>query len=69
MKLFLQYKQKLFYCLKESQQHIIECTALNKSKKEQEELKYEKLMNGAVLDKVKLSRRLKENMKILEKCK
>ena len=26
----------------ESQQHIIECTELNKTKKEQEELKYEK---------------------------
>jgi hypothetical protein len=53
----------------ESQQHIKECTELNKSKKEQEELKYEKLLNGAVLDKVKLARIFKENMQILEKLK
>ena len=53
----------------ESQQHIIECTELNKSKKEQEELKYEKLLNGEVLDKVKLARRFKENIIILERLK
>ena len=53
----------------ESQQHIMECTELNKSKKEQEELKYEKLLNGEVLDKVKLARRFKENMIILERLK
>ena len=53
----------------ESQQHIIECTELNKSKKEHEDLEYEKLLNGTVEDKVKLARRFKQNMKILEQLK
>ena len=53
----------------ESHQHIIECTELNKSKKENEDLEYEKLLNGTVEDKVKLARRFKQNMKILEQLK
>ena len=52
----------------ESQQHILDCPELNKMEK-YEKIKYEKLFNGTVADKIKIARRFKENFDILENLK
>ena len=50
----------------ENQRHILFCPVLNKNRS-LEEIKYEKLYNGTVSEKVKIAKRFKENFKILEK--
>ena len=52
----------------ETQQHIIECKELNRNKEEQK-FKYENLLNGTVLEKVKIATRFKENFEMLERRK
>ena len=47
----------------ETQKHILECTILNK---ELEKLDYEKIFKGAVSEKMKIARRFKSNMDVLE---
>ena len=52
----------------ENQQHILLCSVLNRKRKT-ENLKYEKLFNGTVSEKVKIAVKFKENFKILENMK
>ena len=49
----------------ETQEHIIICKELN-GKEEVEEVQYKKLLNGTVLEKLKIARKFKRNMDILE---
>ena len=51
----------------ETQKHIIICEQLNR--KEEEETKYEKIFNGIVIEKLKVSQKFKENFDILENMK
>jgi hypothetical protein len=53
--------------VEENQKHILICPVLNKNRSS-EEIKYEKLYNGTVSEKVKIAKRFKENFKILEKA-
>ena len=48
----------------EDQKHILECKILNKNL---EKIEYEKIYNGTVSEKLKIARRFKSNMEILEK--
>ena len=50
----------------ENQEHILICGEINKNRKI-ENIKYEKLFNGTVHEKVKIAQRFKENLKTLEK--
>ena len=50
----------------ENQKHILLCPVL-KDNRSLEEIKYEKLYNGTVCEKIQIARRFKENLKILEK--
>ena len=52
----------------ETQQHILECEEINKNKME-EDIKYEKIFNGTVIEKLKVAKKFKENFDILEKIK
>ena len=52
----------------ETQQHILECEEINKNKME-EDIKYEKIFNGTVIEKLKVAKKFKENFDILEKMK
>ena len=52
----------------ETQQHILVCEELNR-KKVVEEIKYEKIFNGTVSDKLKVAQKFKENFDILENMK
>ena len=51
--------------VEESQQHIVECKVLNNNKLS-EEIKYEKLINGAVAEKLKVAYKFRENFSKLE---
>ena len=52
----------------ETQQHILYCTELNKDKLDQD-LKYEKIFNGNVVEKLKIAQIFKDNMDKLENMK
>jgi hypothetical protein len=52
----------------ETQEHILVCAEINKNRK-LEDIKYAKLFNGTVNEKVKIAQRFKENFKILENMK
>ena len=52
----------------ETQQHILYCTELNKDKPDQE-LKYEKILNGNVVEKLIIAQRFKDNVDRLENMK
>jgi hypothetical protein len=52
----------------ENQKHIIHCEKLNQSKKT-EEINYDKLFDGTVLEKLKIAKVFKENLKILDQIK
>ena len=52
----------------ETQQHILVCEELNR-KNTAEDIKYEKIFNGTVSDKLKVAQKFKENFDILEKMK
>ena len=53
----------------ETQQHIMICKEINKNRKSDIKVKYEKLFNGLVIEKVKIARIFQENLEILEKMK
>ena len=51
----------------ESQKHIIEeCKILNGDRKE---IDYEKILNGTILEKLKIARKFQENYRKLEELK
>ena len=52
----------------ESQKHIIQCEKLNQIKRT-EEINYDKLFDGTVLEKLKIAKVFKENLKILDQIK
>ena len=52
----------------ETQQHIIECKELNKNKKS-ENIIYSKILNGTVIEKLKIAKLFRENYDKLEKMK
>ena len=52
----------------ESQKHIIFCEELNRDKNIQE-VKYDKIFNGTVSEKLKIARIFKENLDALENMK
>ena len=52
----------------ENQKHILECKILNINGK-YEEVKYEKLFNGRVSEKLIIARKFKENFDMLENMK
>ena len=52
----------------ETQKHILECNILNINGKD-EEVKYEKIFNGTVTEKIKIARKFKENFDLLENMK
>ena len=52
----------------ETQKHILECNMLNTIGKD-EEVKYEKIYNGTVREKLKIARKLIENFEVLENMK
>ena len=52
----------------ENQNHILDCKILNR-REIQEDLKYDNLINGTVMEKLKLAKRFKENFEILENMK
>ena len=54
--------------VEESQQHIVECKMLNNNKIF-EEIKYEKLFNGTVAEKLKIAYKFRENFSKLEEIK
>ena len=47
---------------------LLVCAEINKNRK-LEDIKYEKLFNGTVHEKVKIAQRFEENLKILENMK
>ena len=49
----------------ETQQHIIKCEELNKNK-DSAEVEYSKLLNGTVLEKLKIANVFEDNFKSLE---
>ena len=49
----------------ETQQHIIKCEELNKNK-DSAEVEYSKLLNGTVLEKLKIAKVFEDNFKSLE---
>ena len=52
----------------ETQQHIMKCKVLNKTK-EEEDIDYEKLYNGTVTEKLKIAHKFEEHFSILERMK
>ena len=48
----------------EDQKHIVDCEILNQGK---EKIEYGKIFNGTVSEKVKIARRFKTNLELLEK--
>jgi hypothetical protein len=52
----------------ETQQHVIECKELNRNKSI-EDIKYDKLFNGTVIEKLKIAKMFKENFDKLENMK
>ena len=52
----------------ESQKHIIQCEKLNQIKRT-EEINYDKLFDGTVLEKLKIAKVFKENLKLLDQIK
>ena len=54
--------------VEESQQHIVECKVLN-NHKVLDEIKYEKLINGTVEEKLKIAHKFSENYSKLEDIK
>ena len=52
----------------ESQKHIIQCEKLNQIKRT-EEINYDKLFDGTVLEKLKIAKVFKENLKIVDQIK
>ena len=48
----------------EDQKHVVECEILNQGK---EKIEYGKIFNGTVSEKVKIARRFKTNLELLEK--
>ena len=53
---------------KKTRHKILVCEEINRNRK-LEDIKYEKLFNGTVKEKVKIAQRFKENLKILEDMK
>ena len=47
----------------EDKKHIVECQILNKGK---EQIEYDRIFNGTVREKMKIARRFKYNLEILE---
>ena len=52
----------------ESQKHIIQCEKLNQTKTK-EEINYDKLFDGTVVEKLKIAKAFQKNLKILDKIK
>ena len=52
----------------ETQQHILICKELNSDKNDQE-LKYDKIFNGNVVEKLKIAQKFKDNLERLKKFK
>ena len=49
----------------ENQEHILECSELNKNRNK-EKVRYEKIFNGTVEEKLEIAKLFEENFKVLE---
>ena len=75
LKMNFKRKYKDFKCIacneeEETQKHVLECTEIKKKQPNLKlDLKYEKLFNGNLNDKIQIARNFKENMAVREKFK